>query len=146
MKKIDSSPTLIALLWGTIATWIFGLIFGFLLYLCMRLGPWPKYSTQDIILPIVFCISATLGTTVVVGLISYFIFKQFDKEKIVDILLNTCDETYFRGKMREDLETQRMYMVCCYIHGAIYIAGPIYAILTSLCVSSSRSIQSESQL
>src|SRR4051812_1038027 len=46
-----SSPTLLGLGWGVIATWWVGLILGVPLALVSRLGPWPKKTVTSLIRP-----------------------------------------------------------------------------------------------
>jgi hypothetical protein len=50
----DTSPTLLALVWGVIATWWVGLILGIILGLACCLGKRPKLSALDLIRPILW--------------------------------------------------------------------------------------------
>ena len=64
-----SSPTLLALEWGVLATWWVGAFLGILLALAARSGPREKLSTREIIRPLVtllFCMAMgalVAGTT-----------------------------------------------------------------------------------
>ncbi|KAI5150585.1 hypothetical protein ENBRE01_1583 [Enteropsectra breve] len=138
MEKISADLELIAVLWGIIATWDTGLIFGFVLYLCMRIGPRPRYGVRNILLPVFFCILAILATTAIVGIICYFLFNQFDESKIVRHLNQYCKKEFINGEFKTNLEIQRKFMLCCYIHGTIYPAGTVFGILSSLYVVYSR--------
>jgi hypothetical protein len=49
----DTSPTLLALAWGVIATWWVGLILGIILGLCSCCGKRPPLSAKDLVRPII---------------------------------------------------------------------------------------------
>jgi hypothetical protein len=49
----DTSPTLLALAWGVIATWWVGLILGIILGLCSCCGRRPPLSAKDLLRPII---------------------------------------------------------------------------------------------
>jgi hypothetical protein len=49
---LTESPTLLALGWGTIATWWCGLILGLPLALIARSGPRPKLTVRDLVKPV----------------------------------------------------------------------------------------------
>ncbi|MBV8081642.1 MAG: hypothetical protein JOY86_01515 [Candidatus Eremiobacteraeota bacterium] len=46
------SPTLLALGWGFIATWWVGAILGLMVVACARIGPRPKLSARELLLPL----------------------------------------------------------------------------------------------
>ena len=56
-----ASPTLLAIGWGTIATWWAGLLVGIPVAIASRLGSWPKYRATNLIKPI-FCLLVVMAT------------------------------------------------------------------------------------
>jgi hypothetical protein len=65
------SPTLLALGWGTIATWWAGLIVGLGLAAASRLGPWPKYRVSDLVRPTVKLLGMMAGCSLIAGVAGY---------------------------------------------------------------------------
>lgn len=60
-KIIESEdPTMLALLWGVIATWWAGLIIGIPLALAARMGSWPKLTAQQLV-PSVLTVLAVMA-------------------------------------------------------------------------------------
>src|SRR5215510_7866031 len=49
-----SSPTLLALGWGVVATWWMGLLLGIPLACCSRIGPPPRLDPRDLVKPVGF--------------------------------------------------------------------------------------------
>ena len=66
-----NSPILLALLWGTIATWWIGLIIGILISFSSRLGSKPKLKLKDVFKPILKLITAMFAGALLGGLIGY---------------------------------------------------------------------------
>jgi hypothetical protein len=60
-----TSPTLLALGWGVIATWWIGLPLGIFLACASRLGTWPRLTARDLVRP-------TLVLVLVMGLFAVF--------------------------------------------------------------------------
>ncbi len=63
-KVIDStSPTLLALVWGVIATWWVGLLIGIPLSICARAGRRPKLTARDLVpaIAVMFAICGILA-------------------------------------------------------------------------------------
>ena len=66
-----NSPILLALLWGTIATWWVGLIIEILISFSSRLGSKPKLNLKDVFKPILKLITAMFAGALLGGLIGY---------------------------------------------------------------------------
>ena len=67
----SESPTLLALFFGTMATWWVGLILGVLAALVSRAGSWPKFGAADLIRPIGCLLVVTAVVSVVAGVTGY---------------------------------------------------------------------------
>jgi hypothetical protein len=65
------SPTLLALGWGTIATWWVGLFLGIIAALASRLGSWPQYNAARLVRPICGLIVFTGCASVLAGIAGY---------------------------------------------------------------------------
>jgi hypothetical protein len=70
-----SSPTLLALEWGVLATWWVGAFLGILLALAARSGPRAKLSTRDIIRPLVTLLFCMAIGALVAGTAGYFLAR-----------------------------------------------------------------------
>jgi hypothetical protein len=66
------SPTLLALGWGTIATWWVGLFLGLFATLVCRLGSWPKYNAARLVRPICGMLVLTGCASLLAGIAGYF--------------------------------------------------------------------------
>ncbi len=67
-----SSPTLLALGWGVIATWWVGLILGIPMALVSRLGRWPKLEARRLFRPIGVLLILMGCTSLLAGLAGYW--------------------------------------------------------------------------
>ena len=68
-----TSPVLLALGWGVIATWWVGLLLGVPLALCSRLGSEPQRSARDLLRPIAYLLAAMGLCSVVAGIIGHLL-------------------------------------------------------------------------
>lgn len=69
---IDSEdPTVLALVWGVIATWWMGLILGVPLALAARLGSWPKRHVRTLAQPIAEVLLVMAVGSLLAGVIGY---------------------------------------------------------------------------
>jgi hypothetical protein len=66
------SPTLLALGWGTIATWWCGLILGVPLALIARSGSRPKLTARDLLMPIAVLLACMGLIALIAGVCGYF--------------------------------------------------------------------------
>ncbi len=76
-KVIESrSPVSLALVWGVLATWWFGLIGGVLLALAARAGSAPKFTARNLVRPIVRCLLIMASGAWIAGFLGYFAAQQ----------------------------------------------------------------------
>jgi hypothetical protein len=68
-----TSPTLLALGWGVIATWWMGLILGLPLAMAARLGSQPKLSAGELRRPIAILLLVMAAASLVSGVIGYLL-------------------------------------------------------------------------
>jgi hypothetical protein len=67
-----ASPTLLALGWGTIATWWCGLILGVPLALIARMGSRPKLTARDLVKPVAVLLACMGLLAAIAGVCGYF--------------------------------------------------------------------------
>ncbi len=70
-----SSPTLLALAWGVVATWWVGLLLGIPLALCARVGSWPKTFAKDLLRPIAILMVAVGVLALIAGIVGYVLAR-----------------------------------------------------------------------
>lgn len=66
------NPTVIALYWGIVATWWFGLPIGVLLAMASNLGKWPAFTVRDLLRPALVVMLLTGVSALVAGMMGYF--------------------------------------------------------------------------
>ncbi len=66
---LSEDPTLIALLWGVIATWWVGLFLGIPVVLASRIGNWPKLDAKKLLRPIAILLGFVGIASIIAGLI-----------------------------------------------------------------------------
>jgi hypothetical protein len=64
-----TSPTLLGLGWGVVATWWVGLVLGVPLALAARVGAWPKRSAAQLVKPIALLMLACGLCALIAGLV-----------------------------------------------------------------------------
>jgi hypothetical protein len=69
---LTDSPTLLALGWGTIATWWCGLILGVPLALIARTGSRPKLTARDLVKPVAVQLGCMSLLASIAGVCGYF--------------------------------------------------------------------------
>jgi hypothetical protein len=79
-----TSPTLLALGWGVIATWWMGAFLGFIVALCARYGSPPKINARDLIRPILVLLLVMGLSALCAGVIGY-IFAQRGQISLHDL-------------------------------------------------------------
>ncbi len=67
----STSPTLLALTWGVLATWWVGAILGYLLVLAARLGRRPRLTACDLLRPLLLVLAAMAVVALGAGVIGY---------------------------------------------------------------------------
>lgn len=70
-----TSPTLLGLGWGILATWWVGLGLGLLLGACARLGPEPRLAARDLRGPLLTLLAATAALAFSVGVAGYLVVE-----------------------------------------------------------------------
>lgn len=71
-----TSPTLLAICWGTFATWWVGLILGVIAALTSRVGRWPKLDAANLIKPIVCLLIVVAIASLLAGITGYQLAKD----------------------------------------------------------------------
>lgn len=66
-----TDPTLVGVEWGIIATWWVGLGFGVLAGCLARLGPWPRLSACNVVIPTLVLMGCVGVAAVVAGVIGH---------------------------------------------------------------------------
>ena len=104
-------PTLLAMGWGTLATWWFGLFLGIPLALISRLGPPPRLPAGALLKPILILLLGVGSIALVAGCIGYLsagaAFAPLVEPAIV----------------RLPLEKRAPYLADSCAHAAAYVAG-----------------------
>lgn len=70
-----TSPTLLALGWGVIATWWVGLPLGVCVAMAARLGTRPKISALQLLKPVGVLLLAMGAVSLIAGVVGYFVAK-----------------------------------------------------------------------
>jgi hypothetical protein len=65
------SPTLLALVWGIVATWWVGLPLGLLLAVSSRLGRWPRLSWRKLLRPVAIVLGVMALVSLAAGIAGY---------------------------------------------------------------------------
>ena len=71
-----TSPTLLALGWGVIATWWMGAVLGLILALAARLGGPPRLNANDLIKPVLGLLVVMAISALGAGVIGYFLARS----------------------------------------------------------------------
>jgi hypothetical protein len=69
-------PTLLALGWGVIATWWVGVLLGVPLACCARLGPRPKLTAEQLLVPIGIQMASVAVIALAAGIAGYFVARS----------------------------------------------------------------------
>lgn len=128
LAKFPDSCTVWGLVWGVVATWWLGAIFGVVLAVSARAGWWPKMSPARVGVLVVFSM-ASIGISVLL----YGLFKRYYEfplpaDQVPKLLVahRFMIKDYQPAK-HEDLG--RRYLLCSYIHFQAYQAGIAYGII-----------------
>jgi len=70
-----TSPTLLALGWGVIATWWFGLSLGLPLALCAQSGGWPKLTARQLLKPLAVLLVIIAAVSLAAGLTGFLLAR-----------------------------------------------------------------------
>src|SRR5690349_5536145 len=69
----SDDPTLLALAWGTVATWWVGLPLGLLVAVSARTGRGPKWTTRQLVRPILLLLAVMYLCALTAGVIGWFL-------------------------------------------------------------------------
>jgi hypothetical protein len=69
----STSPTVLGLVWGVVATWWAGAIAGIVVSLAAREGPWPKRTWRDLVRPACLLAIAMAVSALVAGVAGYLL-------------------------------------------------------------------------
>lgn len=73
VKIVDTtSPTILALVWGVVATWWVGFLLGLPVGLFARMGRRPKLAARDLLVPVLVLMGAMAVASVIAGTVGYF--------------------------------------------------------------------------
>jgi hypothetical protein len=70
------SPTILALLWGVVATWWGGLIIGLLLIANAYIGPWPSYPVRKLYRPVATIMLIATPIALCAGIAGYLLAES----------------------------------------------------------------------
>jgi hypothetical protein len=70
-----SNPTLIAIAWGFMATWWFGLLMGTFISIASTLGKWQPLMVRDLLRPGAVLFTTAAIVALIAGIIGYFVAK-----------------------------------------------------------------------
>ena len=115
-----NSPILLALVWGTIATWWVGLIIGILISFSSRLGSKPKLNFKDVFKPILKLITVMFAGALLGGLIGYI------------TSINQIFTLVPRLAKQIDPSKHHLFLTAGWAHTSSYIIGFVGGI--TLCV------------
>jgi hypothetical protein len=71
-----TSPTLLGIGWGVVATWWVGLLLGIPLALAARVGNRPKRSARSLVRPIALLLGVMAATALLAGIVGYFLARE----------------------------------------------------------------------
>lgn len=66
-----NSPTVLAVFWGTVATWWVGLLLGMVLSIAARVGPVPRRSARELVVPVVGLLGVVGVCAIAAGMIGW---------------------------------------------------------------------------
>lgn len=128
LKQYPRNPTVWALTWGIIASWVVGLVLGVAMAIFSRAGPWPKLPTVNLIVPAAICI-LSIGVTVFIITALHCLFGA--KIPANEIATRLRGYGYHIANYSPATHEQmgRNYLLCLYIHRWDYIIGIIYGLV-----------------
>ena len=121
-----SNPTLVALVWGTIATWWVGLALGILLAIAARAGSRPPVGVGSVLRPIGWLLVAMAGCSVLGGLAAHG--------------LAVAGAIWLVPPFAEQVQDPIMFLAVGGAHLAAYAAGGIGGLIIAVRVWRSRAV------
>jgi hypothetical protein len=108
-----TSPTLLALGWGVLATWWVSLPLGVVLALCARLGSRPRVSAQELRRPIL----VLLGAMAVCAVLSGALGAMLAQHSLVTLTPDLAE--------RVPVDRHTAFLADLWAHSASYVAGMV---------------------
>jgi hypothetical protein len=107
----SSDPTVLALVWGVVATWWVGLLLGLPLAAACRLGRREKYSVRQLVRPMLKLLRFCAATAVIAGAIGYIAAIQH--------------WIFLTGPMAEAVPQEKhiAFLAALWAHSASYLSG-----------------------
>jgi hypothetical protein len=107
------SPTLLAIGWGIVATWWVALPFGLLLAAAARIGPWPKWTTNELRRPVLLFL-CTMAACAVASGVTAGVLMSLDRIAIPE---------YWAVRIPASRHTR--FMIAAWAHNASYLSGTV---------------------
>lgn len=115
-----TSPTILALVWGVVATWWVGLALGIILALASRIGRWPTLDARDLV-PSILTLLAVMATfAILAGIAGY----QLSSQGKVAIPIEVVDAV--------PAAMHHRWMAAYFAHNASYDVGFVGGIVLSV--------------
>lgn len=113
----STSPTLLALVWGVIATWWFGLLLGLPLAVVARVGSLPKLGVTHVVKPLAILMLVIASCSLVAGCLGWWAAEW----KLIVLL----------GPMADDVPPDRHvpFLADLCAHNVAYATGAIGALV-----------------
>jgi hypothetical protein len=107
----STSPTMLALAWGVVATWWIGLPLGVLLAISARAGRRPKLAARHLVRPILVLLAVMAGAAFVLGLVGF--------------TLSLTGNVFLVGRLAEEVPADRhhRFLADLWAHNASYFFG-----------------------
>src|SRR5262249_31049965 len=112
------SPNLVALTWGVLSTWWFGLVLGIPLAIVARAGDAPQRTARDFVRPLLILLICTAFVSAIAGLVGFVLTRLGLADDLVELRLPEPRQANFVAVM--------------FAHNAAYLAAAIGGIV--MCV------------
>jgi hypothetical protein len=120
----STSPTMLALAWGVVATWWMGVLLGVPLAICARAGRWPRLTAED------------LHRRIVIVLLVMLVLASVSA--MTGRILAVNHRVWLVGRIARELPPERHvdYLTVMWSHLASYAAGSLGGVY--LCIAALR--------
>jgi hypothetical protein len=119
LEKTES-PTVVGLIWGTVATWWMGAFLSIPIVAASRIGSLPKSNAQQLVIPTAFALLGISIATVRSGIRGYQWAKNASPEDKSD--------KYFIAAMGTPLERMDHWIAVAWAHQSAYANGALAGI------------------
>ena len=122
----SQNPVILAFLWGTIATWWVGLIFGFLIVFANSFGKSRSLQLKELTPLLLKFFLILFGFALLAGIIGYFLTEL----KVIHLV----------DRLKSQLENvdDSRFLSVAWAHGASYLVGSIGIIILCFKINSLR--------